>query len=388
MEWLSRLLLALGVLTGASQALYLDGALTAFPVPKGRITLDTLIEPAWKEIAGRSGGFTTLRFDDYGKIVLLDAALRNDDPREHYTAPGSGSVTLLAAYDEDNLYFLFLVKEVDRFDPTVLCAGADLWRAHAAELFLDTTTWSESLHPFLFSTDAAGSNHGTSRSTLELAKPAFPREIRKYYRDRVQGNRFEFRNPSTSLLDAKAFSRAGLAPGDSLTLAVEMRIPYNRSVNPRGKSLFISWGYNRYPAGDRGSCKRNPIAYRWAKHARTYGPDEEKPDGWAEADTVHYDPTHSSDGWGRLALGRDEVSGTGAACDSRMDMTSWDPELWARECSGGAVHTIKSRSARRGILLPPAEALVPGAMPRDIRGRFAPGDAYRMRVVPPKAAGI
>jgi len=133
-----------------------------------------------------------------------------------------------------------------------------------------------------------------------------------------------------------------------LTYGVEMKIPFwsgkATDFNP-GNSMFISWGYNHYPDSVTTNCDAAPIAYRWAKHYKTYAPADAKPAGWRSGDSTHYDPTRSWDGWGRFFLNTNLLS----TSDCRtVDMTVWDLSQWKNACSSQTTSVSK-----RGIVNTP-----------------------------------
>lgn len=373
MHSLGRILMVSWLLAGAAHALYLGQGVTAFRVANGAIKVDGKPENIWREISARNGGFSRIAFNDYGKIVLLEpTAVRNAPSEQHFQAPSAGSVTLLAAYDDAALYFFFLVQENNTFNPTALCSTADLWKAHAVDLYVDPNAWSPTLYTAYFSADAGEVSYGTSPKTLQVAKPAWPGDSRKYYRDRSVGNRFELRTPSSQLLSiCSTRTRTDLN-----TLGVEFKVPLPAPGDfTPGKSMFISWGYNHYPEEHRSTCDSTPIAYRFAKHYKTYAADP-KPPGWAEGDTTHYDPLRSYDGWGRFDLRNETVDGTN--CRAPAD-SSWDLVTWKDRCSGGAVSLRPWRSSAK------AAPSTPESILRDLRGRLVPGGRPGLFILP--AAG-
>ena len=358
---------------GASNALYLDSAIIAYRIPEGKtINLDGKPDSLWKAIAGLNQGFSTISLNDYRRIVLLESdAIRNDDPRKYFQAPGQGSVSLLAAYDSKALYFFFLVRENTAFDADSRCANGDLWRANAPEVYLDPSPWNDSLYQAYFSADAGALTFGTSAKTIQLAKPASLADpSRFYFRDRTQGDRFALRTAPTGV---KALT-AKRTPSDALTSGVEMAIPFwggNNQAFGQGSSLFISWGYNHYRDTTGTGCQDNPVAYRWAKHYKTYQAGDPKPPGWIQGDSTHYDPPRSWDGWGRLILSPSQPN---VGNCRTMDESLWDVKYWQERCGNAVVgfDPVKSpadfRSGRMG--LPDPDAPVSG---RDSRGRLSRG---------------
>lgn len=367
MKLIFRIFLTLSGLFASAHGLFLGGAINAYRLPTGKtITMDGRPDTVWKVIAGMGAGtgLTTIAFNDYAKIVLLDSVgLRNDDPSQHYTAPATGSVGLLAAYDNTALYFFFLVKENTTFDGRTLCDSAKLWKANAAEVFVDPSAWNTSLYQSYFSVDAGSQAFGTSPKTALLGRSAFVQDNRAYYRSRAANDRFDLRAaPSGTLVSASAHNT-----GDPMTIGVEMKMPFasiwgGATAFAPGNSMFISWGYNHYPSGAPNSCNNTPIAYRWAKHYKTYGPADDKPPGWILNDTTHYDPLRSWDGWGRLTLNIDSAKAT---C-SQLDTTSWDPAYWNQHCPPIAV--FSKDSPRKAALAPGRSSPGEGSM-RDAQGR-------------------
>lgn len=383
MKWVSRIFMVCGLLSGVADALYQDQYITAARVAERKLVIDGKPDLIWKEIGGR-GYYSQIAFSDYEKIVILEPdSVRNAHPSRYYEAPGSGSVTMLAAYDSLYLYFFFIVKENNRFNQTPSCSMADLWRAHAVDVFVDPAAWSTSVYPTYFSADAGEVSYGTSTKTFQVSKPAFPGEIREYYRDRTVGNRFQLRTLVSELEGVSAVRTSA----DANTYGVELRVPIpaaHRADYVDGKSMFISWGYNHYPDGPRATCGENPIAYRWAKHYRTYSAGEPKPPGWRAGDSTHYDPLRSRDGWGRLELSNQTVH-TGIRCRAGLAETDWDLGAWRTYCGEVATSTAILPAARNR---PSARFLGPVSgeeSGRDISGRLAPGGPIRFRVFPDPA---
>jgi hypothetical protein len=369
------------VLAGAAHALYLGAPVKAFRVADGLIQLDGRPDSVWRQIAGEPQAVSLIRFDDYDKVVLLQVdSIRNAHPSKHFTAPSAGSVGLLAAYDKDYLYFYFLVRENNRFDPGTACADADIWKAHAVDLYFDTNPWSESQYTAYFNTDASGLIHGTSAGTRQMAKPIWPGDSRVFFRSRGSNNRFERTALSpTSFTNAVSASRTA---SDTSVFGVEMRFQRNGLGLVEGQSRFISWGYNHYPDGVRDGCAQTPIAYRWAKHYKTYPSAEEGPPGWRSGDSTHYDPTRSWDGWGRLSLEANNPY-NGRECGPDYQADNWDFEHWAETCNRPPVVSLgKDYQARKPASIRMEPALLEGMAPRDIRGRLSPRGAAGLRILP------
>ena len=376
MSWFSRIAWFCWVLTGAAHALNLGAPVKAFRVADGLIKLDGRPDSVWRQIAGEAQAVSLIRFDDYDKIVLLQAdSVRNAHPSLYFTAPSAGSVGLLAAYDNTYLYFYFLVRENNRFDPAALCEDGDLWKAHAVDLYFDPNTWSESQYTAYFNTDASGLTHGTSTLTRQLAKPIWPADSRVYFRSRGSNNRFE-RGSAPS--DAAAASRV---PGDTSVFGVEMRFRISGFDLAPGQSKYVSWGYNHYPDGARTDCSQAPIAYRWAKHYKTYRASDDRPPGWREGDSTHYDPTRSWDGWGQLMLEGNQPL-DGKWCRPGYEEDNWDFNHWNATCRRDVAVSLDARSGRGRPVSPGSEEwVVPGRM-RDVRGRLSPGSASGVHILP------
>jgi len=321
-------------------ALYLPSIVTAQRVPNGSITVDGKPEIIWADVAAKSEP-ATLLFSDYQKIVLLlSDNIRNADPGLYFKAPNNGSVTMLSAYDNTALYFFFIVKENNVFNPSSLCATTtNLSAAHAPVVFVDPSPWTTTDYGALFSKDGSGLVFGTSPKTIEIAKPIFAADNRVYFRNRVAPqDRFEVPSILPNSLSAVS---ARHSTQDPLTYGVEMKIPFwsgkVSDFNP-GSSMFISWGYNHYPDSVTTNCDADPIAYRWAKHYKAYAPADAKPAGWRVGDSTHYDPTRSWDGWGRFFLNTNLLS----TSDCRtVDMTVWDLTQWKIACTQNTTSAIK-----------------------------------------------
>ena len=251
----------------ASHAVFLNGPpITAIKVPNNSIVVDGRPDLIWKAIASRSGTKSTLKFDDYSKIVLLQAdSIRNSDPTKYFQAPVLGSVDMFAAYDNTALYFFFLVNENTLFNPATLCTATNLWKANAPEVYVDPSPWSPDNYQAFFSADGTGLLNGTSPKTIQLDKPIFSKDSRLFFRNRLTPpDRFQIpaSTPNGVLAVASQHSAS-----DSLVVGVEMKIPFWTGTATdfgAGKSIFISWGYNHYPNGAKSTCDSTPIAYRWA----------------------------------------------------------------------------------------------------------------------------
>jgi hypothetical protein len=368
------------LLVGWTHGLYLDSAITAFRVADGLITVDGKPDMVWKEIGGAFSQSTSqIRFNDYGKIVLVSDSLRNRPPESLYVAPEAGSATMLAAYDQTYLYFFFIVRENSAFNPAAGgCGPSDLWKANAVEVFVDPAPWSETLYTAYFSADAGQASYGTSPKSFEAAMPAWPGGTGRFYRDRSDSNTFKLRS-----LPATQFRMASAArlSSDSLTLGVEIRIPVSAADFFPGKSFFVSWGYNHYPGS--GGCDELPIAYRWARHIKSYEGANTKPPGWKPGDSVHYDPLASYDGWGRMNLSSNSPL-QGLGCSQSLADSAWDLAAWRSAC-----HNIPTSIRAPGD---PSRSLSPtsGSMDipflRDVRGRRVGRESllHAVPAAPPK----
>jgi hypothetical protein len=377
MDCLGRILWVGWLLAGAAHALYLGQGVTAYPVANGAIKVDGRPETIWRDISARPSGTSRIAFSDYEKIVLLEPTeVRNAPPQDYYQAPSTGSVTLLAAYDNAFLYFFFLVQENSTFNPS-LCSTADLWKANAVEVYVDPNAWSPTLYSAYFSADAGEASYGTSPKTLQVSKTAWPGDIRRYYRDRKVGDRFELRTPTSQLL-AICSTRTRT---DGNTLGIEMKVPMPATGDfGAGKSMFISWGYNHYPVANPSSCDSLPIAYRFAKHYKTYTGDP-KPPGWVEGDNTHFDPTRSYDGWGRFDLTNSSPV-TGSNCRGTIPDSTWDLATWYGACVNSPTATAISRPLRTAWESSAPSFPSPG---RDIRGRLSPRSRAGLFILPAAA---
>lgn len=370
------------LLVGWTHGLYLDSTITAFRVANGLIAVDGKMEMVWKEIGGAYPQSTSqIRFNDYDKIVLLSDSLRNRHAEGLYAAPAAGSATMLAAYDQSNLYFFFIVRENSLFNPSAGgCGSQDLWKANAVEVFVDPSEWSETLYTAYFSADAGQASYGTSAKSFEAAMPAWPGGTSRFYRDRTDSNTFKLRTPPPTQMRTASAVRLS---SDSLTLGVEIRIPMPSAADyTPGKSLFVSWGYNHYP-GSVG-CDELPIAYRWARHVKSYEFANSKPPGWKSGDSVHFDPLASYDGWGRMHLSNNPaLQGTG--CRQTLPDSAWEIADWKANC-GGTPTSIGAPAGPTRLLSPAFGSAMPFL--RDIRGRRI-GRESLLRIVPvaPHGAG-
>jgi hypothetical protein len=351
------------------QALFTQSPVIAFQVPDDRIKIDGTPDTIWKAIAARSG-FSTLSFQDYSKLVLLNSdKMRNDDPAKYVSPAPAGYVTMMAAFDTKALYFYFQVKTGTVAQSTGLCTPDKAWKADAPVVFLDPSPWSPdtAVYRSYFSTDASGLIFGTSPKSIQIAKPIYDQDARiPYFRNRASGDKFQIPASLPTGVTAKALRYSK----DPTTVSVEMKIPFwggaNSAFQP-GKSMFISWGFNMYPDSLWQDCDAFPLSYNWAKHALSYENADTKPPGWRAGDTIHYDPLRSWDGWGQFILSNTPV------LDPRdcyfNDPASWNITEWRNSGCGTAVvtaHASKSPAAslRSAIGSPPRAA-------RDVRGRSA-----------------
>lgn len=336
-RWFTGILCIVGLsplfLPSRAFALFTDYRVDAARVPNGSIVVDGKPEVMWADVSSKSYNNTFL-FNDYQKIVLLlSDNIRNANPALYYQAPKTGSVTMLAAYDNTALYFFFIVRENFAYNPSSLCTPTNLGSANAPMVFIDPAPWTVTNYGALFSKDGSGLVFGTSPQTVQIAKPTYPADPRIYYRNRTPTqDRFEI----LSLIPSGVAAISAVhSSQDNLTYGVEMKIPFwsgkPTDFNP-GNSMFISWGYNRYDSA-KASCDSPPTAYRWAKHYKSYGSADPKPAGWRAGDSTHYDPTRSWDGWGQLYLSPNLL----ATSDCRnVDMTVWDLTQWRNACGSQA----------------------------------------------------
>lgn len=351
-----------------ARALYLREPITAYRVADNALVIDGKPDSLWRSLFAMPNGNRPLSFQDYAKMVVLQPdKARNDDPAKYVANPGAGSATLMAAYDSQALYFFFLVKAAAFANPKALsgCQAADAWKVDAAELYLDPSAWSEDTLDYrsYFTADASGLVYGTSPRSIQVDKAV--RDTGVYYRDRKTGDRFQAAVRPSGLTVAVAPRTAS----DSGWVGVEMRIPFwtsSADFEP-GRSLFLSWGFNRYGDSARTSCAGNPLAYRWAKHYLNYDQALEKPPGWRSGDSTHYDPSRSWDGWGELTLDAERVVNQCKSPDSKSVFdANWNADYWVAYCHQGGVV-----GNRRGFVRMDAAGMpVPSrSPPRDARGR-------------------
>ena len=378
--------LVLAFLCGPVQALYTQDAVTAYRVPDGKIRVDGNPERLWRALSLQSGAVATIAFTDMGKLVLLQPQqVRNANPSLYVKNPVNGYVSMLAAYDNAALYFLFLVKTATVVNSKTVCGGGDnLWKADAPEVFLDPNVWMNDSTSYrkYFSTDASGLIFGSSPKTIQLSKPLNDKDTRSFFRNRAMGDRFQ-----VAALPAGASVVSLRSPSDTALVAVEMRIPYwgglSTSYSP-AKSLFISWGFNMYPESLWTNCNGNPLAYRWAKHYLNYDGAAVVPPGWAAHDSTHFDPTRSWDGWGRFNLSA--AATVDSTLCSNSPASEWNPTRWSQTCIASVtILEVPAPGARlrwgRGGL----GVFGGSGHARDMRGRSLK-DGYILRILPWGAA--
>ncbi|MEO7427517.1 MAG: hypothetical protein ABI036_20195 [Fibrobacteria bacterium] len=369
-----RVLALLACLCGMANALYTGEIVTAFRVPNGKIVVDGKPERLWQALSLRYGGVpSTISFTDYAKVVLLQPEnIRNADPSLYLNNPVHGKITMLAAYDNTALYFLFLVKTKTVVNAKTVCLTADnLWKADAPEVYLDPNTWVDdsTVYQSYFSTDASGLIFGSSPKTIQLDKPLYNGDSRFFFRNRATADKFQVVTAPTGVLAASA----RFAAADTSPMVVEMKIPYwggMASANAGVKSTFISWGFNMYPDSLWGDCDGNPIAYRWAKNYLNYDQAASKPPGWRKNDSTHYDPSRSWDGWGRFDMSpMPEVDSS--QCRSS---TAWDLSSWAESCQSTTAGSISPRAKAAPVRTPARSIDADPVMGRDARGRAIPAN--------------
>ncbi|MDB5102329.1 MAG: hypothetical protein JWP91_18 [Fibrobacteres bacterium] len=369
---LARFLLILAFFCGAAHALYTFDGITATRVPDDRIKVDGSPDTLWKGIYNLTNGGSSIRFNEYGKMVILQPdSARNADPAKYVAPAPTGLIFMLSAYDSKALYFYFQVKAATVANSKSLCTTADnFWKADAPEIFLDPSVWDPdtAVYRSYFSADAGGLIYGTSPKTIQIDKPINDKDTRVFFRNRAAGDKFQ--RPAVTPAGILAVSQRSAS--DTTLVSVEIKIPYWSGVFPTnfgpGKSMFISWGYNMYPASLWANCNADPIAYRWAKHYLSYEDAATKPPGWRAHDSTHYDPLRSWDGWGRFTMNSSSVF------DPKCSFTlpaSWNTEDWKRSSCGQPVTSLgypessgsrfragsgSNRNAERG---------------RDLRGRAA-----------------
>jgi hypothetical protein len=304
-------------------------------------------------------------------VILQPDSVRNDDPAKYVEMPPQGSATLMAAYDAKALYFFILVKTASVADPQDLgCSTADLWKADAAEIYVDPSPWSAFPPDYrsYFTADASGLVFGTSPGTIQIDKPISTRETGVFFRNRASGDRFQM---PASLPNGVTVAASPRTATDTGWVGVEMRIPF-WTMAPDfapGNSLFIAWGFNMFGDRARTDCSGDPLAYRWAKNTLNYDNETEKPPGWRRGDSTHYDPSRSWDGWGRLYLSGDRVGNLCKSSDSQAAFdANWDGEYWKTNCfpQVTSVRRLQVRLDRAGMPIP---SQAPG---RDLMGRRRP----------------
>lgn len=366
-------ILAMGLAMVPGHALWTGDGVTAFKVADKSIKMDGRPDSVWRAISTRAR--STVAFTDSKKMVVLQPVkARNDDPGKYVPNPVNGSATLLAAYDSEALYFFFLIKTKSTVaNPTALgCSDADLWRADAAEIFVDPSPWSAdpATYPSYFTADATGLVYGTSPKTIQLDKPISHIDSTRYYfRNRATGDKFAIPAAKNPAIIALSSRHTTAAPG---VRGVEIKLPFwTAAANfAGGKSMFLSWGFNLYMDSLWTNCASNPLGYRWAKHAINYDAAEEKPPGWLAGDSTHYDPIRSWDGWGRLTLDPSTITGKECRYGTPADFNAtWDIAAWANACNIATA----GRGMGPAVRLDAAGMPVPsGLRSRDARGRALP----------------
>jgi hypothetical protein len=373
--------LLLAAALGAAHALYTDDMVLALKIPDKSLTIDGKPDSLWRMVYAQGGRASRpIAFDDYGRMVILQPQdIRNDDPSKYVKNPVKGSAVIMAAFDSQALYFFFLVKTRAVAVPKNLsCATADLWKADAAEVFVDPSPWSRDTADYrsYFTADASNHVYGTSPRTIQLDKPITPRETNFYFRNRVTADRFQ--EPASKPAGVLAVSANN--PSDTTLVGVEMKIPFWAAASEftAGRSMFISWGFNMYGDSARGTCSGNPLAYRWAKHTLNYDVAPEKPPGWLAKDSTHYDPTRSWDGWGQLYL---NAGSLGPGCHWNQSASvfnaNWDTAIWGEACREAVT---QARSGRFPGRLDAAGMPIPSRALRDLRGRLGPAASPAFRV--------
>lgn len=323
-------------------ALYTAGSINAFRIPDGALSIDGRPDSLWRTLYAQDG-YTVLNLQDASKMVILQpTTVRNDNPAKYVKNPSPGTVTLMAAYDSKALYFFFLIKVRGFADPKAWgCAASDLWKTDAAEVFVDPSSWSENpgTYQSYFTTDASGLVYGTSKTTIQVDKPISHHESSYFYRDRTTAQRFQ--SPATLPANLLVKSSPHSA-SDTTWVGVEMKIPFwttTVSDFAPGNSMFISWGFNQYVDSARTGCTGNPLAFRWAKNVLNYDLQPERPPGWLQGDSIHYDPLRSWDGWGQLQLAG-TVSNLCRTSESKSAFDAdWDPTHWKSMCGNAVTRT-------------------------------------------------
>jgi hypothetical protein len=359
------MVLVLSVISGTAHALYPGQGVNAYRIADDKIKVDGTPDSLWKAISSIEGAVSSIAFNDYGKMVILQPdSVRNADPSKYVTPAPTGSIFMLAAFDTKSLYFYFQVKTKTIANAKTLCTDpANIWKADAAEVFVDPASWSADpdVYRTYFSADAGGLIYGTSSKTVQMDRPL--NDTRTFFRNRASADKFQ-----TATLPAGASTAVARYSRDTTTVSVEMKIPFwggSAAAFAPGKSMFISWGFNMYPA-NLSNCNGDPIAYRWAKHYLSYDAAPIKPPGWRAKDSTHYDPLRSWDGWGRFNLSSGEV------VDSKrcifQDPASWNLSEW--KASGCIPQTVRLTGGTKARdLHRPISGSLGSAHGRDLRGR-------------------
>lgn len=363
-----------------AHALYTREPIRAYRVADNAFTIDGRPDSLWRSVFVMQSGNQSLSFQDYSKMIILQPEqATNDDPSKYVPNPSPGSATLMAAYDSKALYFFFLVKTGANANPAALgCGPTDLWKADAAEIYLDPSAWTASAEEnrTYFYPDASGLIFGTSPRTIQLDRPISGRDTRNFYRNRSVGERFQVRDNLPAGMTVAVSPRTS---ADTTWVGVEMRIPFWTAASDfaPGASMFVSWGFNRYGDSVRTGCGDSPVAYRWAKNIVSYETAVETPPGWQPGDSTHYDPSHSWDGWGQLSLLDRNVFNQCGGPDSKAAFdTTWDAAYWGSKCS-----PPPTKAARPNPIIRSGPVGSSKARPRDARGRVGqrkPSPSYTL----------
>jgi len=318
-----------------ARAIYKGSPISAYQVADNAFTIDGKPDSLWRTLYAKSA-YASIDFRDFSKMVILQPKeARNDDPAKYVKNPRADSISIMAAYDSKALYFFFLVQARAFADPDAFgCAPSDLWKTDAAEVYVDPSPWSNDAPTYqsYFTADASGLIYGTSPRTIQVSRPISYHQTHAFYRDRKTGDRFQgpLSLPSNMLVAVSPHTSS-----DTTLVGVEMKIPFWTTASDfsPGRSMFISWGYNLYADSAKAGCAGNPLAYRWAKNVLNYNGAGEKPPGWLQDDSTHYDPLRSWDGWGELMLQPGLMINKCTSSDpkSKFDST-WNTGYWRDHC--------------------------------------------------------
>ncbi len=304
---IQRLALLFTVVANFCWPLYTKSHISAFRVLDNAIVIDGQMDPVWKKIANTQSGLEKMDLKDCSKLVNIKASsdykLQNQDPCLDSLSGSEGLITLLSAYDSQFVYLYFLVREVEVFDGSQTCGAPSVWKADAVEIFMDPNPWNEQSYHSIFSKDGSGRWFGTSPLTVQINKPIAPLDWRLFLKDRTVNDQFDLRSQEDFIAGNQFEVKSAVNPIDKRIISLEFKIPHwgDSLFWQAGDSLYFTFGYNNYTSELFADCSELPRAYRWAKNYKRYGMVQYP--GWrASEDSVHYDPSRSADGWGKMVL--------------------------------------------------------------------------------------